>query len=365
MPDLSVVLIHYHTSKLISGALEAVAADCAAAGLTWEAVVVDNGSTEAGRAHWVGTAGLRRLDPGRNLGYAGGINHGAAATDGRWIVACNPDVRVRPGCLGRLIAALRQGAGAAGPRFYLDAGERLLQPPTEERSRRARLLDAYAGRGFAAAAAARRRWRRHARRHWRAVEPLPSKSLSGALLAFPRKVWRRVAFDEAYALYFEEDDWLRRLAAAGHRSVFVPAAHAVHAHARSTGGEPRAARWFAESQRLFERRWYGGLFPHFARAVDRVMARGGPSPWEALPAQRLPVGASRIEALPSRVRWMELSPLARGYPAAAERLAGADGPWRVPEDTWQAAAPGPYLVQAVGERGTELARWVLTRGQQP
>lgn len=371
MPDLAVLLIHYHTPDLVLEALEAVAADCAASGLTWEAVVVDNGSTETGRTVWAEAlaAGARRLDPGRNLGYAGGINHGAAATTGRWIVSMNPDVRVRPGCLGRLVETLRQGAGAAGPLFHLDAGGRLLQPPTEERSRRARLLDAYGERSFAAAARARRRWRRHAYRHWRADGPMTSVSLSGALLAFPREVWERVPFDEGYPLYFEEDDWLRRLTGAGHRPVFVPTARAFHAYNRSASGEPRAAAWFAQSQQRFERRWYGGWFSPVARAVAPGCEAA--EPWagvrEAAAVRPLPEGRSTLEALPPGTRWLELTPSPKGYPAAAEALEDGTETWSVPEDAWRALGPGRYLAQAVDDRGAELARWVLTRaaGEPP
>ena len=145
---------------------------------------MDNGSDAAGRALLEGLP-AERIDPGRNLGYAGGVNLGVARSKAELILLMNPDVIVLPGCVPALLEVLRDGAAVAGPRFYWDRGRRLVQPPAELRGRREELAALLAGRSPAWAARARRRWRRHARRHWEARSPLPSHALSGSLLALP------------------------------------------------------------------------------------------------------------------------------------------------------------------------------------
>lgn len=354
-PQLAVVLVHYHTPDLVREAVSALKADLGLTGLEAELVVVDHGSSPEGR-RILESLPARRLDPGENRGYAGGIHFGLEHTTAPLVVAMNPDVLVRPGCLQRLAAAVQRGAAAVGPRFFLDLSERLRIPPTEERTRRAELLGRLAERGPGWALHARRRWRRHARRHWQATEPIPSSSLSGALLVFPRRVAEAVPFDPGYRLYFEEDDWQKRLRRAGFATRYVPDARAVHLYGRSTRSEPRADAWFTRSRRRFEHRWYGVFTSWLLHlATPREPSLRFPE------AEPLPPGRPEIRDLPrGGGRWMELAPSAKGFPAAAEPLADDfRGPWRLPEDVWTSLPPGTYLLQMTDADGAECARWTF------
>src|SRR5205807_1930709 len=71
-----------------------------------EVIVVDNegsASEVIKRAH---PAQVRLLEPGRNLGYAGGCNLGAAEATSDVLVFLNPDTVVGPGALVRLATTL-------------------------------------------------------------------------------------------------------------------------------------------------------------------------------------------------------------------------------------------------------------------
>ena len=111
---LAIVIVHYHTPELTKRAFHALARDAAATDLTLELVLVNNGSRPAD------LASLRSLpaafvDPGRNLGYAGGANLGIRETSSDVVVVMNSDVQVLPGCLRSLAEVLESGAAAAGP----------------------------------------------------------------------------------------------------------------------------------------------------------------------------------------------------------------------------------------------------------
>ncbi|HEY4573417.1 MAG TPA: glycosyltransferase, partial [Thermoanaerobaculia bacterium] len=287
-----------------------------------------NGSDEAGRA-LLAALPLERIDPGTNLGYAGGVSLGVARSTAEVVVLMNPDVIVQPGCVPALLDVLGAGAAVAGPRFWWDRGRRLLQPPSEVRARREELARVLAGKSPAWAERARRRWRRHARRHWEAQAPLPSFSLSGSLLAVRRSAWEAVGpFDAGYRLYFEETDWLLRAERRGLAGRYVPAAGAVHLYSQSAGREPRAAGWFEESARRFRRRWYGPRFTGLLEGLDRRLPR------RAAAASGIPPGGLRLPEEPSAYPlWVEVSPDPLGFPAAAERLAAPpDGPWNLPAE---------------------------------
>ncbi|HXO42556.1 MAG TPA: glycosyltransferase, partial [Thermoanaerobaculia bacterium] len=322
-----------------------------------EWLLVDNGSDPAGRELLAGLP-VRLLEPGRNLGYAGGVNLGMASSRAELVLLMNPDVLVLPGCAAGLVACLREGAAAAGPRFYWDSGRRLLLPPAEARDRRGELLAwLAAARGAGWAARARRRSRRHCRRHWQAAAPLPSYALSGSLLAVTRAAWERIGgFDEGFPLYFEETDWLLRLRRAGLPARFVPAAEAVHLYGRSAAGEPRAAEWFEESARRFRRRHYGAWF---AWALDHL-ARGGRRAAAAPLLPVLPAEGLDLAGYP-RPLWVEISPQRAGYPAAAERIAEAapGARWQPPAELAERLAEGAWWIRLSDESGRDLAAFQL------
>ena len=365
MSDLAIVLVHYRTPDLLVDAIVALQRDLALSGLEAEILVVDNGSEPRDRAAWSDLA-LRRIDPGANLGYAGGVRCGVEATRAERIVAMNPDVVVVEGCLGRLLDELARGAAAAGPQFYWDGGRRYLLPPTEQRSAGAELRAALARRFPAApgvAGAARHAWRRHARRHWDAPAPVPATALSGALIAFRRDAWARIGpFDEAYRLYFEETDWLLRLRAAGLEARFVPAARAVHLFAQSSVQEPQATAWFAAAERLFRRRHYGAGFARLLQLLgEGKSARSRPRADSLRRSAAPPTIAAGELATPRAATWVEIALSPSGFPAAGERLSAPGADWRLAEEVWRRLPPGELWLRGVDAAGGESSPLHLAR----
>lgn len=336
-PALAVVLVHYHTPELVARAVAALQRELPEPA---EWVVVDNGNDERGRQLLAGLP-VRVIDPGRNLGYAGGVNAGMAVTRAEIALVMNPDVEVLPGCIGALSAQLEsRRIGAAGPLFYWDEGCRFLLPPGEIRSRRAEWIAARGG------VRARQAWRRHARSHWEAREPLSSPALSGSLLAIRRDAWSDIGpFDEGYRLYFEETDWLLRARKRGWDARFVPAARAVHFYNQSAGREAEARRWFEESASRFRRRHYGRWF---ARCLETLASRSvNPGPEideENLARFRFPL-------------WLELSPRREGFPAAGEWLAEPVSSWQLPDEVRRQWQGGPLFARLVEPGGRELGWW--------
>lgn len=357
---LAVILVHYHTPELAAAALEALRADVAGTALEVEWLLVDNGSDAEGRA-LLESLPVERIDPGANLGYAGGVNLGVERSKAELILLMNPDVIVQPNCVPALLECLRDGAAVAGPRTFWDRGRRLVQPPSEVRTRREELTALLAGRSATGAARARKRWRRHARRHWEARTPLPSHCLSGSLLALRRSAWQEVGpFDDGFRLYFEETDWLLRARQRALPSRYVPGAEAVHLYSQSADREPRAREWFEESARRFRGLHYGPWFVTLLEGLDRRLPRGNAAP--ALPP--VPPGGLRLPEDPSSYPlWVEVSPNPVGYPAAAERLSEPPGrSWSLPAEIEGRLSSCELVLQVTDSRGREVARFALPCG---
>ena len=277
MLKLAVVYVHYRTPELLAASLASMRRSLA----HWrekspnegryEIVVVDNGASGSALDFVEGLPSCTLIRSDRNRGYAGGINLGLESVSAERYLVLNPDVTVDVSCVRELMSALgKDKADVVGPRCFWDDEYRLMMPPSDLRSKTSELLAVMAGYSRRCERLWRSRWRRHARRHWIARDLLMSESLTGAMLAFSAEALARVGvFDEGYALYFEETDWLRRAVKEGLRCCYVPSARAVHFYAQSTQKEPQAMRWFEESARRFRRRHYGVLFTWLLERLSR------------------------------------------------------------------------------------------------
>ena len=116
-PAVRVVVVHYGDQVLTQRCLASLA------GVRWpsrqlEVVVVDNGpgatTTAAGK---VSLTSFRSSSPGRNSGFAGGVNLGVAQqpTGHAYVALLNNDAVADPDWLAPLVAALEadDGLGAA------------------------------------------------------------------------------------------------------------------------------------------------------------------------------------------------------------------------------------------------------------
>jgi GT2 family glycosyltransferase len=356
--DLDVIIVHYHAAMMVRDAVSALRRDAESTGLSLQIIVADNGSTQEERA-LLQSLEIRYFDTGRNAGYAGAANAALPLTSADCIILMNEDVLVLPGCLATLREALLSGAAVAGPRFFWDRGATFMLPCTEERTRRSEMTRVGAGASEARLLRARREWRAHARRHWRATTALATTSLSGALLAFRRDTWSIVgSFDELYPLYFEEDDWLTRIARAGLTSLYVPQAIATHLHNPRLAQSPARRAWEAESFLRFGNRYYGETF---MRRLSLLSTRKSAQiSWPRLvqcddAAFRIEVGSASQSAL-----WIELTPSRRGFPAAATRVndAGLET-WTLPPLRGLEFLNGPLYLQVVDDEGRELSGYSL------
>lgn len=109
--DVSVVVLAYGEEPWLN---ETVESALASTGVTVEVVVVDNGAAEAVATIEGRDPRVRVLRPGHNLGFAGGVNAGVAASTGEIVCMLNSDAAVAPDCLARLAEHLRARDGVAG-----------------------------------------------------------------------------------------------------------------------------------------------------------------------------------------------------------------------------------------------------------
>lgn len=205
-----------------------------------ELIVVDNDSAD-GTAEAVASLApaARLLRTGRNLGFAGGCNAGAAAARGDLLVILNPDAAPLPGF-----------------------GEAIRRPWVEERgwaAWQALVADRGATRINSAGNPVHFTGIVWAGRHGEPIEAAPSAGevpcLSGACLAIPRERWKRLGgFPERYFLYHEDVDASLRLRLAGGALGIEPTA--VVDHDYEFGAREHKWRWLERNRWAFLIRVY-------------------------------------------------------------------------------------------------------------
>jgi N-acetylglucosaminyl-diphospho-decaprenol L-rhamnosyltransferase len=352
---ISAVLVSYRSASLARVAIDSFRRDAARAGESAEIVVVEN-SADPAEADLLAAVADRMVAPGRNLGFAGGLNAGLSVARGDPVFLANPDLVLSPGSVGALSQAVRSGGlVASGPAFFADDGMTIHLPPAEEPHpfdlcrRRLSMDPATCGGPF------RRRLRRvlDAVEKTERGETVRAEALSGALVVTTRETLDRVGpFDDGFALYFEENDWQRRLRTAGGTLLRVGAARVVHRYAQSTRRESRAAGWFAESERRYFLRHFG------TRGIEALGRLAGTPPWRNPPPQPSQDGTLRWLARDSV--GVALSPFPWFSPFAWVALAAGSVSWTPPADFIESLG-GPCFARAVDSaRGEILAEAALS-----
>ncbi|HVT16057.1 MAG TPA: glycosyltransferase [Thermoanaerobaculia bacterium] len=295
-PLVSGIVVHWHNEELLGELL----AGWPREDPRFELLVVDNGSSAP-----LPLGPARLLRPGRNLGFAGGVNLGVAAARAELLLVLNPDVVPEPGAVDRLLegfAACPDAAGLAprmaGPRGEPQFAWQLRRLPSPWSC----LLQTLA---WPARPAARN-------------EPPAGAAVeqpAAAALALRRSALGALGgFDAGfYPAWFEDVDLAHRLRRAGMVIRYWPAARFAH---RLGGSVPRLG--------------YGPFLWVYYRSLTRYLAKHHGRGWARAARASLLAGLFlRLLALPLRRprRAASRRDAVRGLAAA---MAGALSGWRRP-----------------------------------
>jgi GT2 family glycosyltransferase len=244
-PTLSYCVVNTEGREDLLACLEAIERTHPA-GVEGEILVLDNASRD-GSAEAVRAQGrdIRLIERERRAGKAANDSTLLAEAKGRFCLLLNEDSELRPGAAAALLAALEGDpeAGAAGARLLDSSGA-----PVPCAWRFPAVGTALAGALFLhrlltvqsrGAAVRRVDW-----------------AQSSALLV-RREAAEEVGYlDPDFFVYYDECDFCKRLAEAGHPTLFVPAAEAVHHDQLSTdlsAGLPRIVE-FHRNRDLYMRK---------------------------------------------------------------------------------------------------------------
>ncbi len=259
---ISLLIVNYRSSTL---AIDAIRTAREASRRPLQIIVADNScdprEVDALRPH----ADVV-IASASNRGYAGGINDGRKECRGDAIVITNPDVTFAAGSIDALVDAL-DSAAVAGPALFWDEQHRWLLPPAELHTTLGKADEVLASRSAAYARSRDRRRFFNRVAFWSLTQTTRVRALSGAVMAIRRDA---PEFDERFALYFEETDFLRRVDGP---IVYVPAARVRHYYNQSAGQESlESAARYAQSELKYLEKWSGPFAARMLKSIERPPA---------------------------------------------------------------------------------------------
>jgi N-acetylglucosaminyl-diphospho-decaprenol L-rhamnosyltransferase len=201
-----------------------------------DVIVVDNASTDGTLAS-IADLPVQTIALEQNGGFAHGCNVGWRSGRSPYVLFLNPDARIEPEAVGRLVGALEENprAGIAGPRIVHSDGSL-----DYSQRRFPRLRSTYARALFLHRVFPDATWTDEVvREHGDYERPGRAQWLSGASLLVRRTLLEQLSgMDESFFMYCEDKDLCRRAWAAGYEVIYEPTSVVVHLGGASA---PRAA----------------------------------------------------------------------------------------------------------------------------
>ena len=252
-PDVTAILVNYNAGNELAVALRSIQSDCAQ--VEWEAVVVDNASSDNSAAVVETFPRATLIRNPANVGFGRAVNQAAAVARAPRLLLINPDCRLVSGAISTLRSVLdaEPSCAVVGPRIFDPDG-------TVQGSARGDpdMLTGLFGRTGALRVLLP--FLPVARRNVVGEDAVRTGAssvvvdwLSGACMLIRRDAFTAAGgFDERFFLYWEDADLCRRLRNRGFQVRYVPGASAVHQVGRSSQTARRSSiRAFHASAYLY------------------------------------------------------------------------------------------------------------------
>lgn len=204
---ISIIIVTYNSAAVIGECIQSIPQGC-------EIIVVDNDSKDES-ATIASNLGAKVLRNESNVGFGTACNYGAASASGEFLFFLNPDARLKPDTVEKLLIAHEKytSAGILAPRITDDGGNVFLR-------HRSVLY-----------------WTAPWRRKYKPNADAVIKYTQGSAMFFPRIVFDKVrGFDEKIFLFFEDDDICFRVRKAGYEIRYIH--HSVVHHLQGVSTQP-------------------------------------------------------------------------------------------------------------------------------
>ena len=260
-PVVSAIVVNYHAYGELADCLASLVAQSLT---SLEIIVIDHDSSP----NLCGALAVRfpsvRFVPLReNPGFAAGVNRGASMAAGRYLYLLNPDATADPDVCGALSAWLDEHPRIGAVGSLVRDADGAIQASAR------RFPD------MTTAVGGRTTWltrilpsnpltKRNLLTGSHVRQPMEVDWVTGASMMIRHAAFDAIGgMDAGFFLYWEDADFCRRLAAAGWRTAYYPAAGVTHLCGRSSGSSAASVSAFHDSVFRYVRK-HGGFMTRLA-----------------------------------------------------------------------------------------------------
>jgi Predicted glycosyltransferases len=254
--DVAVLIVSYNSAAHLGDCLESVFAHSQRVRL--EVIVVDNASTDDS-AEFVRSRfpSVRLITPGRNLGFAAGVNLAARHATADYLLLLNPDTVLLDHAIDAIVEFARSspGHGLYGARTFKPDGR--VEPSSCWGLPTLWSLTMFAT-GLSSVARQHPLFDPESLGDWPRDTVREVGMISGCCLLIARSVWNKLGgFDERFFMYGEDADLSMRARQSGYRPILCPRACLIHEVGQSSTPAGKLLLLFRGKATLLHTHWRG------------------------------------------------------------------------------------------------------------
>lgn len=227
MNQLDIILVSYNTADYTRRAIESVYNETH--DTDFRIIMVDNDSKDNSVALIAESfPEVKIIQSGANLGFAGGVNLGAKAGDGDYILLLNPDTVILDGAIDKLMA-YAQKTPQAGIWGGVTLNNDLSLNPNNARARLSFRTLLFSALGLSKAFNGSCFFNHDNYGCWDRKTEREVDVITGCFFLTPRALWEELhGLDETFFMYAEEADYCIRAIKKGYQPRVTPDARIIH-----------------------------------------------------------------------------------------------------------------------------------------
>jgi GT2 family glycosyltransferase len=233
--QISIVIINYNTYNLTCNCIETV--KLFTHGVSYEIIVVDNGSTEHNADEFIKKfPDIRLIKNNVNGGFSKGNNMGIEKASGEYILLLNSDTILKEDSISKSMNYLKsyENAGVLGCRMIFPDGK-IQYTARRSRSISWELLDLF--RFIPMIMPYKKRSRLMLGKYFRCDENIECDWVNGAFFTFSRKILEQMPekkLDDRFFMYGEDQLWCWQIRNLGYKILFYTGTTIIHINSGST-----------------------------------------------------------------------------------------------------------------------------------
>jgi hypothetical protein len=227
MSQLDIILVSYNTAEYTKRAIESVYAETH--NTDFKIIMVDNNSKDGSEALIAKEfPEVEIIQTGANLGFAGGVNVGAKASNGKYVLLLNPDTVILDGAIDKLMSYANQ-TPQAGIWGGVTLNNDLSLNPNNARARLSFRTLLFSALGLSKAFNKSCYFNHDNYGCWDRKSEREVDVITGCFFLTPRTLWEELkGLDETFFMYAEEADYCIRAINKGYQPRVTPDARIIH-----------------------------------------------------------------------------------------------------------------------------------------